>query len=137
MIYKLLKFFRVSKRDNCDRYYLLQVAGFGIFLHRLHTDEEKDLLHNHPWPYFSIIFGCYREELLPQDGYEVKRTRWFFNCAKSKTYHRIELPRGPVWSLLFHARRNNEWSVINKNGQTVSVCPWRGIGGPTSYKGNK
>jgi hypothetical protein len=33
---------KVSRRDNLDRYYVLQALGFGLFVHRIHHNEEPE-----------------------------------------------------------------------------------------------
>lgn len=124
-----MKLFKVSRRDNLDRHYLLKVAGFGIFAHRVHHNEHTDTFHNHPWDGFSIIFGQYVEEFL--DGSQHLR-RWF-NTIKAPVFHRVTIKR-PVWTLFFHGRRYNRWQVVDGGGRVISEEPWRGIGGRTSYR---
>jgi hypothetical protein len=121
---------KVSRRDNLDRYYLFKLFGFGLFLHYIHDDEDPWFFHNHPWNGISIIFGTYLEE---RHGKE-PRLRTGFNFVRAERYHRVTLPFGPVWTLFFHWPRKNRWSVIDRNGRIVSLEPWRGIGGQTSYK---
>lgn len=119
----------VSRRDNLDRHYILKLFGFGIFIHRIHHDEQEGIYHNHPWHWFSIILGRYIEEL---PGHP-KRVCRFFNSNKATQHHRVELPHGQVWTILFHGRRCNQWSVINSANEVIATEPWRGIGGQTSY----
>lgn len=120
---------KVSKRDNLDRYYLLQAFGFGIFLHHAHHDEKVDVYHSHPWNGFSFIFGSYLEEHRGKP----KRLRRWFNTIKATRHHRVELPNGPVWTLFFHGRRYNRWEVVDKAGTVLAVEPWRDVGGRTNY----
>lgn len=124
---------KVSKRDTCDRYYLLKFLGFGIFLHRLHKTEDYELFHNHPWSWFSIIFFSYVEEVY---GKKSKTVR-FFNWHKGDTFHRIIIPYGRehVWTLFFHSRRFNKWQVKNREGKIIDEEPWRGVEGErTTYR---
>lgn len=120
---------RVSRRDNLDRYYLLQVGGFGVFLHRIHHDEDKDVFHNHPWNGVSLIFGSYTEERFGQPP----RIRRWLNRIVAPRHHRVELHAGPVWTLFVHGRRYNQWEVIRRDGTLIEKEPWRGVGGRTSY----
>ena len=121
---------KISRRDNLDRYYLLQLFGYGIFLHKMHHDEEKDIFHNHPWPWFSIILGKYKEQ---KAGQEIVIQR-FINWNNSQTYHRVELFK-PTWSIFVHGKRNNKWSVIDSEYNVITTEPWRGVGGVASYRG--
>lgn len=141
MFTKILDYlFKVSKRDNLNRYYIFKLFGFGLFIHRIHHDEEKDVFHNHPWNGISLIFGSYTEERFKKQRgtiniYKlVKKTCRFFNIIKAEEHHRVELPKGPVWTIFLHGRRKNHWSVIDRAGNVLDVEPWRGIGGRTSYK---
>lgn len=118
---------KVSRRDNVNRYYLIKFFGYGIFLHYIHHDEPESF-HNHPWPGLSLILGSYKEEKLNERA----RVKWFFNWV-GKTPHRVTLPNGPVWTLFFHFKKNNQWKVFNKAGQILSEEPWKGIGGRTNY----
>lgn len=124
---------KISRRDNLDRYYLLQAFGFGLFAHRIHHDETPDVFHSHPWDGVSLIFGSYLEERLG----ETPKTRWGFNVVRARRFHRISLPRGPVWSLFLHGRRYNRWAVCDREGKVLDVEPWRGVGGRTSYSPEK
>ncbi len=116
---------KVSKRDNLDRYYLLKLFGYGVFLHKIHHDEDVDVYHNHPWDGISLIFGSYLEERLGEQP-KVKR---FINIVKAERYHRVSLPKGLTWTLFIHGRRYNKWTVVNKKGKVLSEEPWRGVDG--------
>lgn len=52
---------KVSRGASLDRYYLLKLFGFGVFLHKIHHDDPFRLYHSHPWNFISIIFGWYDE----------------------------------------------------------------------------
>lgn len=119
---------KVSRRSNTDRYYVLQAFGFGLFVHHIHHDEP-DTFHSHPWDGWSLIFGGYLEERFG----EKPRMRWILNRIRATRFHRVTLPRGPVWTLFVHGRRSNRWAVKDRNGQVLSVERWRGVGGPSDY----
>ena len=120
---------KVSRRDNLDRYYILQAFGLGLFVHYIHHDEAVDVFHSHPWDGLSFIFGGYLEERFGKSS----RMRWFFNVVRAKRFHRVSLPKGPVWSVFVHGRRKNTWEVKRRDGVVVDVEPWRGVGGRMSY----
>ena len=127
---RVLSWFRVSKRDNLDRYYLFELFGFAVFLHKIHHDEEVGVLHSHPWNGLSFIFGSYLEEKV---GKPKRRVR-FFNRIVAPVHHRVELAdTKPVWTIFFHGRRYNRWEVVDSTGKILDVEPWRGVGGRTSY----
>lgn len=118
---------KVSRRDNLDRYYLFSLFGFALFAHKIHHSD--DVFHNHPWPAFSIIFGSYTEQLF---GGRARVKRWF-NFVGSR-HHKVTITK-PVWTLFFHLRRTNQWTVLDDSGNVIATEPWRGVGGPTSYRG--
>jgi hypothetical protein len=120
---------RVSRRDNLDRYYVLQAFGFGLFVHHMHHDEDQDIFHSHPWDGVSFILGGYFEERMGEDA----RARWLFNTIRARRFHRVTLPYGPVWSVFVHGRRKNTWAVKHRDGNILDTEPWRGVGGRTAY----
>jgi hypothetical protein len=120
---------KVSKRDCTDRYYLLQIWGFGIFLHHFHHDEPPTF-HTHPWNGISFIFGKYLEHHLEK---EPKISR-FFNYISATIPHRVTLINGkPVWTLFIHGKRFNQWKVFDKSGKVLDTEPWRDTEGRTNY----
>lgn len=133
MVNWMLSWFKVSRRDNCDRYYLLNVLGFAVFVHRIHHDEDDGIYRNHPWSGLSIILGRYLEQ---RHGEAPKVRRWLHWLPATK-HHRITLPYGPVWTIFIHMRRSNAWTVVNEAGEVIATEPWRAIGGPTSYNPNR
>ncbi len=122
---------KVSRRDNLDRYYVLQAFGFGLFVHHMHHDEEPDVFHSHPWDGISLILGSYLEERFG----EMPKTRTLFNVIRATRFHRVSLPDGPVWSIFVHGRRprDHRWAVMHRSGKVLDVEPWRGVGGRTAY----
>ena len=124
---------KVSRRENLDRYYLWQGFGLGLFLHRIHHDEDEGVFHDHPWNGLSLIFGSYTEQY---QGGEPRVRRWW-NWIHAPRQHRVVLHNGPVWTLFFHFRRYNRWSVQIGDGQVLSVEPWRDVGGRTAYDPRK
>lgn len=97
----------------------MKFLGFGLFLHKLHHDEDVGIYHNHPWNGVSLILGSYLEQKL---GGEPKRKR-FFNYVNGK-HHRVALLR-PVWTVFLHFRRKRKWTVIDYDGQLLQTEPWR------------
>jgi len=119
---------KTSRGASLDRYYLLKLFGLGVFLHRIHHSDPKEVFHSHPWNGFSIIFGSYREEFSDEPG-RLHHRRWF-NLVRACRHHRTVVAR-PVWTLFFHGRKCNQWSVIS-NGKAIAA-PWEGPQGFKSY----
>jgi hypothetical protein len=131
--------FKVSEGDSLNRYYIWKLFGFGVMLHRIHGSDPEGIYHNHPWPFVSLIFGRYVEwvaDVQWDDGRIVGIThtghsRRFINFG-GKRHHRVEIPYGPVWTVILHGPRNNRWSTINKDGG-IAYEPWKGAGKGRSY----
>lgn len=124
---------KVSRRGSIDRYYVLQLWGFAIFVHRIHHSDPAEVYHDHPWSFFSLIFGWYLEE---RPGKRPRR-RWLWNWVRAGHPHRVTITR-PVWTLLFHGRRKGEWKVYDNDGRVKEVEPWTGTEKPErkSYLGD-
>ncbi len=49
-------------RPYLTRYILFRCASLGIYLHQFHRSDFALALHDHPWPFVSILFpGGYLE----------------------------------------------------------------------------
>jgi hypothetical protein len=130
---------KISRGAALDRYYLLKLFGFGIFLHRIHHSDpgavylvprsgDVALYHSHPWSGLSLILGSYVEI---RYGENPKR-RWLWNWINAKVHHRVLIAK-PVWTLFIHLPKSNRWSVINENGCVLSEEPWKGDKGFKDY----
>lgn len=126
---------KVSKRATNDRYYVFQWCGWGIFVHRLHHDEEEGIYHSHPWSWVSIVFGSY----LDYRSHNSRLVR-LFNWCKAGIPHRVTLPYGPVWTICIHGPRRVPWAVFQKHNDghfsQLEQEPWRGTENPgrTTYR---
>ena len=130
---------KISRGDSLDRFYLIKLFGFGVFLHRIHHSDPPRTFHSHPWNGVSLIFGNYWEEFADEarpnkDGSCVfgakHHPRKWFNRVKANRHHRTVVDK-PTWTLFFHGRKCNQWSVI-KDGKSVQT-PWENAEGHKSY----
>ena len=112
------------------RYYLFlkerKHFPFNIFLHKFHKGDPGDV-HNHPWPYFTLILKGGYYEWIPQfydDGTmscEVRKWRGpgHFRLCSANSYHRIELKEGVIpWTLFMPGPQKQEWGFLVKNKWT-------------------
>lgn len=118
---------KISRGASLDRYYLLKLFGFGVFLHRIHHSDPPNLYHSHPWSGLSIIFGSY-EEAYPGKDFVRKR---FFNWIRATQHHCVRI-NTPVWTIFIHLPRSNQWSIADENG-IIGTEPWRGAEGFKDY----
>tara|TARA_B100000214_G_C23665742_1_gene489523 strand:- start:20 stop:433 length:414 start_codon:yes stop_codon:yes gene_type:complete len=105
--YLLRYYLFIKDRDNFP---------FNIFLHKFLKSDPDDL-HDHPWPFITIIlYGGYWEHTI--DG---KKTWWgtgTFRYASAETFHRITVdPNYPdIWTLFIPGPKQREWGFKTEKG---------------------
>jgi hypothetical protein len=135
MILKLLERLdrkRIIMDRQCNeplltRYYLFlkerKNFPFNVFLHKFHKGDPGDV-HDHPWPYFTLILAGGYYEWIPQfhnDGTmscEVRKWRGpgHFRFCSATSYHRIELKENVIpWTLFMPGPQTREWGFLVKD----------------------
>jgi len=118
---------RVSEEPYLERYYVFlknrKWFPFNIFLHKFLKSDPDDV-HDHPWPYATLILkGGYWEwiPLFDEQGKKVNeiahwRGRGHFRISKATSYHRIELdPDVTCWTLFMPGPQRKEWGFLVRN----------------------
>lgn len=117
---------RQHNEPYLERYYLFlkdrKRFPFNIFLHHFLKGDPDDV-HDHPWPYFTLILKGGYWEWIPQmvngrqiGEYAVWRSPGHFRFCKSTSYHRIELdPSVECWTLFMPGPQKREWGFLVKN----------------------
>ena len=86
---------RVGQKPYLIRYYLFlkerKWFPFNIFLHKF-LQGDPDELHDHPWPYLTIILKGGYWEVTPKGRFW--RGPGSFRFATPKSLHRVELEKG-------------------------------------------
>lgn len=111
---------RESKEPYLSRYYLFLKGRkwfpFNIFLHNFHRSDPDDL-HDHPWPYCTIILRGGYWEHTPNGRFW--RAAGTIRFAGSRSLHRVELAPGvDTWTLFIPGPSVREWGFI-KNGKWI------------------
>lgn len=117
--------------DYMYRYYLVFVPSakkedyddqknhkpFNAMIHNFRASDDP-ILHNHPWPWCTIILkGGYWEHL--KDGSRNWRAPGSIVFRSADTYHWVELEPGIYpWTLFMHGKRCNKWGFW-ENGAWV------------------
>ena len=120
----------MDRQDNepyLERYYIFlkdrKRFPFNVFLHKFLKGDPDDV-HDHPWPYATLILAGGYYEWIPQfteDGKlncEVRKWRGpgHFRICSPNSYHRIELKEGvTAWTLFMPGPQNREWGFLVKN----------------------
>ena len=125
---KRIVYDRIDNEPYLERYYLfLKDRGehfpFNVFLHRFLKSDIDDL-HDHPWPYATLILKGGYWEWRPQFNSKGEKVgeiaRWCgagsFRWAKANSYHRIELdPAVECWTLFMPGAKQRDWGFMVKN----------------------
>jgi hypothetical protein len=125
---KRIVYDRIDNEPYLERYYLFikdrgEHFPFNIFLHKFLKSDIDDL-HDHPWPFATLILKGGYYEWTPQFGADGKKigeiARWYgpgsFRVAGANSYHRIELdPEVECWTLFMPGPKQRDWGFLVKN----------------------
>lgn len=131
------KFFRDRKRIILDRdsnepylvrYYVFlrerKWFPFNIFVHKFLKSDPDDL-HDHPWPYATLILKGGYYEWIPKFDQQGKKFAevavWrgpgHFRVCRADSLHRIELdPDVTAWTLFMPGPQRREWGFTTRKG---------------------
>jgi hypothetical protein len=121
----------MDRQDNepyLERYYLFlkdrKRFPFNVFLHKFLKSDPDDV-HDHPWPYATLILSGGYYEWVPMFNpftkEKVGETRYWrgpghFRICKPTSFHRIELVEGvTAWTLFMPGPQLREWGFWVKN----------------------
>lgn len=118
---------RVEDRPYLERYYVFlkdrDNFPFNVFLHRFLCSDPDDV-HDHPWPYATLILKGGYWEWIPQFNSRGEKcgeiAKWrapgHFRICSAKSYHRIELdPDVECWTLFMPGPKQRDWGFLVKN----------------------
>jgi hypothetical protein len=118
---------RTSDEPYLERYYVFLKDRtnfpFNIFLHKFLKSDPDDV-HDHPWPYATLILKGGYWEWRPQfngNGEKIGEiAKWCgpgsFRWAGANTFHRIELdPEVTCWTLFMPGAKQRDWGFLVKN----------------------
>jgi hypothetical protein len=102
----------------------------AVFLHRFHR-SDADEMHNHPWPFFSVILagGYWEKTPAPgwKDGDGPTKLRWYGpGCVlrrPARWVHSVLIPEGQeAWTLIFRGPKEQSWGFYCP---ALGFRPWR------------
>ena len=125
---KRIVYDRIDNEPYLERYYLFlkdrgEMFPFNIFLHKFLKSDIDDL-HDHPWPYATLILKGGYWEWLPQFNSKkekvgeiaVWRGPGSLRFAAANSYHRIELdPNVTCWTLFMPGPKQRDWGFLVRN----------------------
>lgn len=136
---------RRTGEDYMDRYYIFlkdrKNFPFNVTLHRIKKSDDP-IMHDHPWPYMTIILkGGYWEHtpVCDENGKQIAQvSNWrgpgSIIKRSAKEYHWLELDEnvGPVTTLFFMGPQQREWGFLSKNKWIDHVTYLRNITKPVN-----
>jgi hypothetical protein len=140
---------RLDRKDIGDgrgntffvRYTVAKTRWFSVYLHQFFRSDAERCLHDHPWPFVSIILrGGYWEEMFrPNSPVEFATNRHWRRPGSvlrrtAETSHRIVLEPGTKpWSLVIVGRKVRDWGFWTPTGW----WKWRPGGTPICEDGEE
>ena len=117
---------RINNEPYLERYYLFLKDRtrfpFNVFLHRFLKSDPDDV-HDHPWPYATLILKGGYWEWRPQFNAKGEKIAEFatwrgagsFRTCGATSYHRIELdPNIECWTLFMPGPQQRDWGFLSK-----------------------
>ena len=108
------------------RWRIVQTPWFGIYLHKIAMPDKDRDLHDHPWPFVSVVLrGGYDELLRPNadfpgsewSQYGLRRGWLSIGLRRATDAHRItKLHRTPTWTLVLVGARRRSWGFYTEHG---------------------
>lgn len=125
---------RIDGKLYLTRYYIFLKERnhfpFNIFLHQFHKSDDL-VLHDHPWPYATLILKGGYWEIIPADcgpyrldngsinTKKVWRAAGHFRMCSAESFHRVELdPSVECWTLFMPGKQKRDWGFDVK-GQWI------------------
>jgi hypothetical protein len=118
---------RLDDEPYLERYYVFlkdrETFPFNMFVHKFLKSDPDDV-HDHPWPYATLILKGGYWEWIPQfnsTGQKIGEIRYWrgaghFRTSSAASYHRIELdPNVTAWTLFMPGPKQREWGFLVRN----------------------
>lgn len=115
------------------RWWMIATPWFGVALHKMTNGDAREIVHDHPFAFLSIILrgGYVERRLNPRTMaiVEEHRVRWL-NRVRTHDAHSItRLLRVPTWTLLLVGRTRRTWgfwSPLWKYSEGNPSHSWQG-----------
>jgi len=92
---------------------------FNIYLHRFGRSDDDRALHDHPWFSVSLLL---KGEMIEHNHNGIRYIPWLLPIFRTAKFaHRLELVKGPVWTVFITGPRIRSWGFYCPQGWR----PWR------------
>lgn len=104
-----------SDKPYLSRWYIVPRNRFlNVYLHKFERSDDDRALHDHPW--YSVSF-LLRGEMLEHSFGGCRFIPWLFPVLRTAKFaHRLEIVKGPVWTLFITGPRIRQWGFYCPNG---------------------
>lgn len=104
-----------SDTPYLSRWYIIPRNRFlNIYLHKFERSDDDRALHDHPW--YSVSF-LLRGELLEHSFKGARFIPWLLPVFRTAKFaHRLELVKGPVWTVFITGPRIRDWGFYCPSG---------------------
>lgn len=108
------------------RHIVFRLPSLGVYIHKLCRSDHDRALHDHPWPFVSVILRTGYFEVHDQtiDGKQVTidHQPGALLLRPAEWRHRVIIKDGkPAWTLVIVGRRLRKWGFFTPTGW----CWWR------------
>lgn len=102
-----------SDGNYLTRWRVVQTPWAALYVHRFDGPDPRSTLHDHPWPFVSIVLrgGYYERRLDPvtMQVDEAHRVRRVNRMRLGGAHAIMRLTRNPTWTLMLVGRRVRTW----------------------------
>jgi hypothetical protein len=115
-----------------ERYAIIELPFFAIYIHKIHKADKDPHLHSHPWNFMTLTLkGSYLEKYLNKDlfceGQTAERIKkpGSFASAGRNYFHKIEeILDGPVYTLFITMGVSKTW-FYSVNDKKIDFVTYR------------
>lgn len=102
--------------DYLRRWYILRHRDDEgcIYLHRFGRSDSDRALHDHPWPWTTVILQGAYQEYTPEGNHY--RTQGDVVSRKATDFHRVRLVTPGVWTLFMTGKKERDWGFLLPDG---------------------
>jgi hypothetical protein len=103
-----------------ERFYVLRMKWFNIYLHRFWASDSDIYLHQHPFCFGNLILKHGYDEVMVDDVY-TRKPGYFKVWRDANELHRILLApgtEGEVWTLFWRGKKFQRWGFM-VNGKLI------------------
>jgi hypothetical protein len=116
------------ERNYLTRWRIVQTPWFGLYVHRIDGPDPRSTLHDHPWPFVTLVLkGGYAEDLGVRATRGGPITRRRPRAWRRGSIHRMRktdahtITSVTTWTLVLTGRRRPEpaWGYWDNAGFTL------------------